>query len=270
VAALLLVSSNGSRPASAPPGVNPGSARCSASPRRHRWPLASAAALAAALLAAGCAGRTRGPADLPPATGPTRLVDAAVAAVGLDTILLSEVRLGCDLNRVRELPPPVDPAALGPCPQAEEQAVLDQLVNQALILEDAIRFNIEVPTEAVARGIEQLEARLVRPDGLDRLLARYDLDRAALEERIAREVLLGRYLDRRIGLLVFVSPDEIQRYYEENKARFGGAPLEAVEAEIRTYLSRVKYRDALAEYIQSLRSRGEVRRLGDAAEAGGS
>lgn len=226
--------------------------------------------LVAALPLAGCAGGGRRPADLPAVTGPTRLVDAAVAAVGLDTILLSEVGLGCDLNRVRELPPPVDPATLGPCPPAEEQAVLDQLINQALILEDAVRFNIEVPTEAVARGIEQLEARLAGPDGLDRLLARYDLDRAALEERIAREVLLGRYLERRIGLLVFVSPDEVQRYYQQNQARFGGAPLEAVEAEIRTYLSRVKYRDALAEYIQSLRSRGEVRRLGDALGADGS
>ncbi|HEX7125236.1 MAG TPA: SurA N-terminal domain-containing protein [Thermodesulfobacteriota bacterium] len=230
----------------------------------------AALALAAALPLGGCAGQGRGPAGLPPATGPTHLVDAAVAAVGLDTILLSEVRLGCDLNRVRELPPPVDPTTLGPCPPAEEQAVLDQLINQALILEDAVRFNIEVPTEAVARGIEQLEARLAGPDGLDRLLARYDLDRAALEERIAREVLLGRFLERRIGLLVFVSPDEIERYYPQNRDRFGGAPLETVEAEIRTYLSRVKYRDALAEYIESLRSSGDVRRLGDTAGAGGS
>lgn len=99
---------------------------------------------------------------------------------------------------------------------------------------------------------------------------RHDLDRAALEERVAREVLLSRFLDRRIGLLVFVSPDEVQRYYEENRARFGGAPLEAVENEIRSLLFRVKYRDALAEYIQSLRNRGEVRRLGPAEEAQGS
>lgn len=199
-----------------------------------------------------------------------RVVDAAVAAVGLDTILVSEVRLGCDLNRVRELPPPVDPATLGPCPPPAEREALDQLINQALILEDAVRFNIEVPVGAVQRGIDQLAARLPGPDGLERFLARHDLDRAALEERLAREVLLGRFLDRRIGLLVFVSPDEVQRYYEANRGRFGGAPLEAVEAEIRTLLSRVKYRDALAEYIQSLRNRGEVRRLGPVEQAQGS
>ncbi len=54
---LRIPSSNGSRPPSAPPGVNPGSARRAASPRLFRRPLASAAALAAALLlsAGGCA-----------------------------------------------------------------------------------------------------------------------------------------------------------------------------------------------------------------------
>ncbi len=217
--------------------------------------------VAFALPLAGCGARLRPAADLPPPAGPTRLLDQAVAAVGLDTILLSEVRLGCDLNRVRDLPPPVDPDTLGPCPPAAEREALDQLINQSLILEDAVRFNIEVPAGAVTRGVDLLAARLAGPDGLDRLLARYDLDRAALEERIAREVLLGRYLDRRIGLLVFVSPDEVQRYYEQNRASFGGS-FEAVEPEIRSYLSRVKYRDALAEYIQSLRARGEVRRLG--------
>lgn len=229
---------------------------------------ATRVALLLGLLLAGCAGRPLR--ELPPPAGPERLLDAAVAGVGLDTILLSEVRLGCDLNRVRDLPPPVDPGALGPCPPANEREALDQLINQALILEDAVRFNIEVPADAVARGVAQLEARLAGPDGLARFLARHGLDRRVLEERIAREVLLGRFLDRRIGLLVFVSPDEVQRYYEENRARLGGASLEAVEPEVRAYLSRLKYRDALAEYVHSLRDRGDVRRLGLAVEAPGS
>ena len=41
-----------------------------------------------------------------------------------------------------------------------------------------------------------------------------------------------------------------------------GPDWAAVEAEIRQYLERLKYRDALAEYLASLRARAEVRRLG--------
>jgi hypothetical protein len=222
------------------------------------------AIVAAGLLSAGCT-----PPSIslplpepPPLPGPARVVDAAVAAVGLEIIALSEVRLGCDLNRVREATRPVDPAALGACPEELESETLEQLINQSLILEDAARFNIEVPPEAVARGIAQLEAQLAGPDGLSRLLARHDLDRAALEARIAREVLLGRYLERRIGLLVVVTPDEIERYYQTNRSQFGAAPLAQVEGQIRSYLSRLKYRDALAEYIGSLRARADIRRLG--------
>ena len=58
-----------------------------------------------------------------------------------------------------------------------------------------------------------------------------------------------------------VTPDEVDRYYEEHRADFRGASREAVEQEVRAYLRRAKYRDALAEYIASLRARAEVRRL---------
>lgn len=197
----------------------------------------------------------------PPLPGPERLVEAAVAAVDADVITLSEVRLGCDLNRLRDAPGPIDPDRLGPCPPEAETETVDQLVNQALIVEDAARFDIEVPPQEVARRLDLLRARLAGPDGLERFLARHDLDRAALEARIGREVLLGRYLERRIGLLVVVTPDEVDRYYQEHRAEFADAPRAAADAEIRQYLQRLKYRDALAEYIASLRARAEVRRL---------
>jgi hypothetical protein len=74
-------------------------------------------------------------------------------------------------------------------------------------------------------------------------------------------VLLGRYLERRIGLLVVVTPDEVERFHAENRAQFGDAPLADVEPQIRSHLTRVKYRDALTEYIQSLRARADIRRL---------
>lgn len=197
----------------------------------------------------------------PPLPLPAHLIDAAVAAVGLGTIALSEVRLACDLIRVREAPSPVDVAALGPCPPALAEETVEQLVNQALILEDAARFNVEVPPEAVDERLAALEGKLGGPAGLERVLARHDLDRAALRGRLSREVLLGRYLDRRIGLLVFVTPDEVEAFYRANREPFGGADLAAAEPQIRAYLQRVKYRDALTDYIQSLRARADVRRL---------
>lgn len=198
----------------------------------------------------------------PPLSGPVQVVDAAVAAVGLDTITLSEVRLACDLTRVREAASPVEVAALGPCPRALEEETIEQLVNQALILEDAARFDVEAPPDAVDARLASLEAKLAGPGGLDRFLARHGIDRPALRERLAREVLLGRYLDRRIGLLVFVTPDEIAAFYRANGQQFGRADLAAVEPQIRAYLQRVKYRDALTDYVQSLRARADVRRLG--------
>ncbi len=201
------------------------------------------------------------PAPPPPALAASQVIDAAVAAVGLHTIALSEVRLACDLARVREASSPVDVAGLGPCPRALEEETVEQLVNQALILEDAARFNVEVPPEAVDARFAALEAKLAGPAGFERFLARHGLDHGALRERLAREVLLGRYLDRRIGLLVFVTPDEVAAFYEANRERFEGADLATAEPQIRAYLQRAKYRDALMDYIQSLRARADVRRL---------
>lgn len=233
--------------------------RCSKSLAR----LGVAAALAAFSALVGC---TPPPVSIPPPPppplpGPVRLLDAAVAAVGLETIALSEVRLACDLTRIREAPAPVDPSALPPCPPSLEEETIDQLVNQTLILEDAARFDIEVPASAVDARFAALEAMLAGPGGLERFLARHAIDRAALRAWLAREVLLGRYLDRRIGLLVFVTPDEVETFYRQNLDQFAGVDLAAAEPQIRAYLQRRKYRDALAEYIQSLRARAGVRRL---------
>ncbi len=231
-----------------------------------------AAGLLGATLAAACTPPSVfiPPPPPPPLPAPPQLIDAAVAAVGLEPIVLSEVRLACDLARLREAPSPVDPASLASCPPALEEETIDQLVNQTLILEDAVRFNIQVPPDAVEARLAALASKLAGPDGLERFLARHGIDRAVLRERLAREVLLGRYLDQRIGLLVFVTPDEVEAFFRANRQQFGGVDLAEAEPRIRAYLQRRKYRDALVDYVQSLRSRAEVRRLAPASGPRGS
>ncbi|HWP35626.1 MAG TPA: hypothetical protein VNM66_08515, partial [Thermodesulfobacteriota bacterium] len=210
---------------------------------------------------AGCA---RPPAPAPAASAPAprwALLDAALVGVGLDVIRRSDVLLACDLVRVREAPGLVDPDGLGPCPPAMFDETVEQLVNQTLILEDAERFNLDVPAEALEARLAALEAKVGGPEGLARLLARHGATPQTLRERLARELLLGLYLERRIGLLVVVAPDEVEAYYRANRAEFGGLDLAAVAPRIRAYLERVKYRDALADYLETLRARAEIRRL---------
>ncbi len=256
-------------PAAGHASVLPGTCRPSNLWGRWVWGPTGVAAVLSVL--AGC---TPPPVSIPPPPppplpGPVRLLDAAVAAVGLAVIPLSEVRLACDLTRIREAAAPVDPAALPPCPASLEEETVDQLVNRTLILEDAARFDIEVPAGSVEARLAALEAKLAGPEGLERFLARHAIDRAALRAWLAREVLLGRYLDQRIGLLVFVTPDEVEAFYRQNREQFGGVDLPAAEPQIRAYLQRTKYRDALAEHIRSLRARADVRRLAVPGRAAG-
>lgn len=189
--------------------------------------------------------------------GGLRLEDRLVAVVDDDPIFLSDVDRLLALGLVETSP-------------AEElsvrrRAALDRLIEERLRLHEVERYELgTVPTTNVDRQLASLGDRLGGADALDELLARQDMDRAALRLILRRQLRILAYVEERLGPRVSVRDGEVEAYYEgelrlEMSAR--GTPLPPrveVEDAIRSVLRERALNREIDEWTRELRLRAAV------------
>lgn len=115
----------------------------------------------------------------------------------------------------------IDPAA----PPAEEEAttaklnVLDNLIVQELLLAKARELKIELPDTELDAAY--LEARKNIPDETyQQELTKRSLTAGDMRERLRRELLVQKVFEREVASKVNVTDQEVQAYFEANRAQF--------------------------------------------------
>jgi len=113
----------------------------------------------------------------------------------------------------------------------------------------------EAPSEGemlerlIDRRLILIEARKFRIGG-----KRYYTD---TEEESA---IIDEYIKNRIKVMIQISFDEIERYYNDHRERFKGREIYEVWNEIEDILRTEKTEEAIKEYIDSLKKRSLIRR----------
>jgi peptidyl-prolyl cis-trans isomerase SurA len=187
----------------------------------------------------------------------TVLQDRVLAVVDDDPILLS------DVNRVIKLglqqPNPGESA------EAFRRRVLNALIEERVRFHEIDRFGLEqVPVDEIEQNVAKIRARFPDDASFQKALKEVGLDAKKLRQLVARQLLVLTYVDERLGPRVFVSLEDINRYYRDVLApemQRRGKPVpppEEVREEIREVLRQQKLTQELGKWTQELRARADI------------
>ena len=151
-----------------------------------------------------------------PARSQARVVEKIVALVGSDIILQSEVE-------ERAAPMMADVAAISNPSQRAARAsalrrqILERMVDEQLLVQEATELKISISSEEVDRSIEQIK----KDYGLDDTQLREELHKqgltlAAYRLNTKREILRYRVINIAVGAKISVSDADVQSYYERH------------------------------------------------------
>jgi parvulin-like peptidyl-prolyl isomerase len=162
------------------------------------------AALAAGLLCAG-AGAAR-----------ARVVEKIAAVVGDSVILASEVeeRAAPLLSEISRLPDPDKRAARS---GALRREVLERLIDDELILQQATELKLTITSEQVDSSIEEIKRQNnLDDDQLRQALKGQGMTMAAYRADIKRQLLRFRVLNIAVGSRVTISDEDVKMYYDRH------------------------------------------------------
>ena len=150
----------------------------------------------------------------------------------------------------------------------QRRRALDLLIEQRLRLHEVDRFGFEeTPLELLDRQMEETRSRFPSEEAFRAELLRLGLDETTLRQLLARQLSVFAYVEERLGPRVFVSVDDIARYYNEElvpELQRGGAraadlpTLESVRESIRAVLRERRLNEELDRWTADLRSKADV------------
>jgi len=185
------------------------------------------------------------------------LQDKVLAVVDEDPILKT------DLDRIIKLGF-VQPKA-GESGEAFRRRVLDELIEERLRFHEIDRFGFQqVPVDEIEREVAKIRARFADDASFQRALKEVGLDAKKLRQLVARQLLVLTYVDERLGPRVFVSLEDINRYYRDvltPEMRRRGQPVPPVEdvrEDIREVLKQQRLTQEIETWTQELRARADV------------
>lgn len=144
--------------------------------------------------------------------------------------------------------------------EAEKQSgstVLNNLVDKALILEEARKNSIKITDDAIDEEIAKIEEALkVQNITLETALSMNNQDMKFLKEQI----FIQKIIEEIIGKDIVVSDDEAKTYYETNKEYFDKTKkFEDLKDQIKSELFNQKLSESYNSWIDSLRSAAKIK-----------
>lgn len=195
------------------------------------------------------------------------LRDRILAVVDEDPILSSDVDRAITLGLVERREDEGE--------RAFRRRVLESLIDQRVRLHEVSRFGIEqVPVEEIEAQVEAIRERFGSDEELRERLAEVGLDLPALRQLVARQLSVWIYFEEFLGPRIFVSLEDIRRYYEgtlvpELEARGARVPpIEEVREEIRQLVKERRLNEAIEERTEELRREADVLTFFDSEHEG--
>lgn len=152
----------------------------------------------------------------PAGSAGARTVEKVAAIVGNDVVLASEVeeKAAPLMAEVTRMPDPDKRAGRAATLRRE---VLDRLIDEELILQQAADLKLSISSEQVDASIEEIKKQNnIDDDQLRDALKGQGMSMAHYRADIKRQLLRFRVLNIAVGSRVNISDDEIKAYYERH------------------------------------------------------
>jgi hypothetical protein len=115
----------------------------------------------------------------------------------------------------------------------------------------------EVPRSAAEKTV--IDRKKKNPQDWKEILRRFNLSESAAINRIHRTLQVERFLQRKVDTLTPVVTDaEIEKYFQQNEARFRGSSLEQLKPSISLLLKKQYAQKGLEDWIKFLKEKYHV------------
>ena len=151
---------------------------------------------------------------LQPAFCNSEIIERVVAIVNNNVILLSEFKDALKAAKMSD-------------EKVTEDAVLDEMINRVLMLEQAKKMRLGQMEDATGP--------------------------------VDDNKIINEYIDRRIRSFVHIPIEEIESYYLNNRKQFGSKPFSEAKDEIENHLTEGELKLKIAEHVEELRKKAYIR-----------
>ena len=144
----------------------------------------------------------------------SEIIERVVAIVNNNVILLSEFKDALKAAKMSD-------------EKVTEDAVLDEMINRVLMLEQAQKMRLGQMEDATGP--------------------------------VDDNKIINEYIDRRIRSFVHIPIEEIESYYLNNRKQFGGKSFSEAKDEIENHLTEGELKLKIAEHVEELRKKAYIR-----------
>lgn len=102
------------------------------------------------------------------------------------------------------------------------QKLLNQLVEDRLVYQEAKTQKIEIDEALIDRDMEAFKKRFKNETEMEDMLAHEGMNLKEMRERMKRQAMIRQLQDREIRARVVVSPAEVETYFNEHPEGFSG------------------------------------------------
>ncbi|HVT01686.1 MAG TPA: SurA N-terminal domain-containing protein [Patescibacteria group bacterium] len=141
--------------------------------------------------------------------------------------------------------------------QQDGQSVLNSLISQTLINQEAKRKNIKVSDQEINDEIKKIDASVTQQGvTLSDALKQRGLTMADLRKQVKDQLISNKLVD---ASNIKVSDKEINDYIEQNKAMIpAGSDMTQVKAQVKQQLQQDKVTEKLQTLVQELQQKAKI------------
>jgi foldase protein PrsA len=133
--------------------------------------------------------------------------------------------------------------------------VLENLINEKLIIQEANNKNITVSDDEINKEIENIRTSILASGST---LEDYMTSQNITMKSLKKNVYVRKLLEKIFADKANVSDDEIKSYFDQNKSYYGEAKFEDVATEIKQQLITQKLSSEYSTWIESKKSSSKI------------
>jgi len=180
------------------------------------------------------------------------VLDRIIATVNYDVITQSDLNVALALNARF--------GSVGADAKRTAAETLDGLITRRVLVQEARRLKfVDVSEQDIANEIDSVKKRFGSDKAFTDFLVDQDLSVQELSRMLGERLLIGRFVEKKVGLFVRVDRDEAEAYFDQHPAEFKGKRFPDVQKKISALLLDQKIGRQLDQYIADLRSKADIR-----------
>lgn len=101
-----------------------------------------------------------------------------------------------------------------------KSGILNRMIEDKLILQEAKKKNIEVKDDRIKNRIEQIKQGFASQEGFEQMLSEQGLTLGDLRKRTKEQFMIFQLVDEEVRSKTIAGPDEVTNFYQEHKDQF--------------------------------------------------